>query len=63
MSPTIIGANSLSALLTVVDRQNQRVGFAPGQGCTTLSEAVRVPLAAPAVPRLPAPPYRHPGRS
>ncbi|MBY0274233.1 A1 family peptidase [Candidatus Binatia bacterium] len=58
---TIIGANAMHSLLTVFDRRNQRIGFAPGQGCPIMKSLARSPSAIPpSAPRtIPAPPHRH----
>ena len=56
---TIIGANALHSLLTVFDRENNRIGFAPSQGCPVMSKLGRVSSAIPAPQTVPAPPYRH----
>jgi len=61
-SPSVIGANTLHTLLTVFDRHNRRVGFAPGQGCASLSEVARSAQATPPPSSLPAPRYRHRAR-
>ena len=62
----IIGANALHTLVTVFDRLNNQIGFAPQQGCPALGAttlAVRPPsqVIPPPPPTLPAPPYRHHG--
>src|SRR5262249_22672875 len=44
---TIIGANAMHSLLTVFDRQNNRIGFAPGQGCPVTSNFGRVSRGIP----------------
>jgi hypothetical protein len=63
---TIIGANALHTLVTVFDRLNNQIGFAPQQGCPALGAttlAVRPPSQVIPLPppTLPAPPYRHHG--
>jgi hypothetical protein len=60
---TIIGANALHTLITIFDRLNNQIGFAPQQGCPALGAATlaaRPPSpVAPPPATLPAPPYRH----
>jgi hypothetical protein len=62
-SPTIIGANALHTLITIFDRVQGQIGFAPQQGCPSLEAATLAarrpsPLAPPPL-TVPAPPYRH----
>src|SRR5262249_5617057 len=54
----IMGANAMHSLLRVFDRQNQRMGFARGQGCPVTGMALQ--SGAPPPPQtVPAPPYRY----
>jgi hypothetical protein len=55
--PTIIGANALHTVLTIFDRQHGEIGFAPGQRCMPLTDAILTTRARPPGTR-PAPPYR-----
>jgi hypothetical protein len=54
----IIGGNAMHSLLTVFDRQNQQIGFAPGQGCPIMGNVARQSRATPPPQTVPAPPYR-----
>jgi hypothetical protein len=56
--PAIIGANAMHSLLTVFDRQNQRIGFAPGQGCPIMCAVARRSQSTPPPPTVSAPSYR-----
>ena len=60
-TPTIIGANALHTLLTIFDRRNARVGFAPGEGCAPSSALARSVEQTPSPRSRPKPQYRrHP---
>src|SRR5262249_42254645 len=51
-SPTIIGANALHTLITIFDRVQGQIGFAPQLGCPSLGAAT---LARPPSPVTPPP--------
>ena len=56
---TVIGASGLQSQLTVFDRQNEQIGFAPEQGCAAPSDIARLPLEGRGPSSRPAPSYRH----